>query len=100
VANCPSPTYGIGLMGICVNVCPIDTYYMVYSSIRLCVDICYPNYYADVSRTCVSATSCPSSPVAYFGDDSTGLCVTGILFVMKFVQPLKEPLQIIVQENV
>lgn len=73
---------------------------MVYNAIRLCVDICYPNYYANESRVCVSATSCPSSPVAYYGDDSTGLCVTSIFGVMKFVPLPKLPLRIIVRENV
>lgn len=75
VANCPSPTYGDELTGVCLIDCPEGTFYMVYNLIRLCVDVCYPNYYANLSKVCVVAASCPSYPVTYFGDDSTGMCV-------------------------
>lgn len=77
VTNCPSPTFGNQILGTCLNDCPLNTYYMVYNLIRLCVSICYPNFYANSSKYCVAATSCPSTPVAFFGDDSTGLCVKG-----------------------
>jgi hypothetical protein len=75
VTNCPSPTYGDQLLGTCVIDCPVGTYYMVFNLERLCVEDCYPNFYANPSGVCVAATSCPSTPVAYFGDDSTGICV-------------------------
>ena len=61
---------------------------------RRCVKLCYPNFYANTSRVCVAATSCPSSNTSYYGDDSTGLCVKSNKLVMKHVQPLKEPLLI------
>lgn len=64
---------------------------MVYNLIRLCVDICYPNYYANVSGVCVVAASCPSAPVAYFGDGSTGKCVTSKQRSMQNAQSTRGP---------
>jgi hypothetical protein len=73
---------------------------MVYNAIRLCVEKCYPNYYANLSRFCVDASSCPSSPVAYFGDDSTGKCVTGKGLVIQLAHSHRELTRKILRESV
>lgn len=73
--DCPSTTWGDPNTRICVSTCPVNTYYQIYGLARICVARCYPNYYADLNRTCVAAASCPTSPVFYYGDDSTNLCV-------------------------
>lgn len=59
----------------CTPGCPLDTYYQIDGSERTCVDKCYPNYYANSTRYCVGSLSCNTTGVAYYGDDSTGLCV-------------------------
>lgn len=100
VSSCAAPTYADELLGICVSNCSVDTYFMAYNTTdRRCVKVCYPNFYANLSRVCVAATSCPSSPVSYYGDDSTGLCVKSNKLVMKHAQPLREPLLMIKQGN-
>ncbi len=54
----------------------MGTYYQVYASTRLCVSRCYPNYYADLDKVCVNALGgCPTTPVMYYGDDLSNLCV-------------------------
>lgn len=73
--DCPGTKWGDPDTRTCVDTCPVSTYYQVYGSARLCTSRCYPNYYADLSKVCVSALSCPSSPVMYYGDDLTNLCV-------------------------
>ena len=78
LAQCPSPTYGDALLGTCVASCSLSTYYMVYTITRLCVNKCYPNFYANSTRYCIAAADCPATPVPTFADDSTGLCVQGI----------------------
>lgn len=73
---------------------------MAYNtSDRRCVKVCYPSFYANLSRVCVAATSCPSSNVTYYGDDSTGLCVKSNKLVMKHVQSPREPLRMIKRRN-
>ena len=42
-----------------------------------CTSKCPQNYYADpIDRTCKVATDCPTTPVRYYADDTTNLCVT------------------------
>lgn len=55
--------------------CPTGQFYQVVNTLRICTDRCYPNYYADIEDICVIATSCPSSPVQFYGDDLTAMCV-------------------------
>lgn len=77
MVDCPSPTYADKSTRKCVDTCPTASYYQISGSERICTERCYPNYYADLSDECVTATNCPSSPVLYYGDDSTNLCVEG-----------------------
>jgi len=59
-----------------VTTCPTGTYY-VNISVPICVTACPANYYAyPINRLCYVGGSCPTSPVRYFSDDTTGLCVT------------------------
>jgi hypothetical protein len=72
---CPVNTWGDPISGLCVSTCPNNTYY-VNASIPICVTICPANYYAyPINRRCYSGGSCPTTPVAYFADDTTNLCV-------------------------
>lgn len=60
----------------CVTTCPVGTYYQIYGLARLCVSKCYPNYYANLEKVCVNALGgCPITPVMYYGDDLSNLCV-------------------------
>lgn len=100
VSSCTAPTYADEILGICVSNCSVNTYFMAYNTNdRRCVKVCYPNFYANSSRVCVAATSCPSSNVTYYGDDSTGLCVKSNKLVMKHAQSEKEPSLMIKQGN-
>lgn len=41
-----------------------------------CTDRCPSNYYGSpVDRMCEAGGSCPTSPVIYYADDTTNLCV-------------------------
>lgn len=74
--DCPPTTWGEPDTRQCVTTCPVGTYYQVYGSARLCVSRCYPNYYAGLDRVCVNALGgCPTTPVMYYGDDLSNLCV-------------------------
>ena len=77
---CPTNTYGNSLTGLCVTTCPNNTYYdtttINATLIRVCVDRCGANQYAyPIDRQCYTGGSCPTSPVRYYSDDTTNLCV-------------------------
>ena len=57
----------------CIAECPIHTYYQEVSSSGFRV-VSTPTTPTQTVHAC-PFSECPSSPVAYFGDDSTGLCV-------------------------
>ena len=73
---CPSSTWGDSIAWQCVTTCPSDTYYASVT-VPLCVTKCPSNYYAyPIDRKCYAGGSCPTTPVAYFADDTTSTCVT------------------------
>lgn len=56
--------------------CPVGTLY-ANVTVPLCVTICPANYYASpIDRVCYIGGSCPTTPVRYYADDTTGKCVT------------------------
>jgi hypothetical protein len=73
--NCASSLFADDKTRTCVTTCPVGTYYQVNGTLTICVNKCYPNFYANISKFCVAASACPVTPVKYFGDDSTGMCV-------------------------
>ena len=75
-SDCPGTTWGDPDSRHCVETCPTGTYYQVSGSHRVCTSRCYANYYANLQGVCVAAMSCPATPVPYYGDDTTNLCVT------------------------
>ena len=59
----------------CVTACPVGTFYKNDSTPK-CVSRCPDNYYGyPVDRNCKLGGSCPTSPVRYFADETTNLCV-------------------------
>mgnify|MGYP000412752396 CR=1 FL=1 len=74
-SGCPSGTWGDSIAWACVQTCPSSTYY-ANVTVPLCVTKCPSNYYAyPIDRKCYQGGSCPTSPVAYYADDTTSLCV-------------------------
>ena len=82
VQYCPSPYWAIEDEMYCSSECPLDTYYQIDGSERTCVDICYPNYFANSTRFCVTAADCVMGTLKYYGDSSTGKCVESTLFTI------------------
>lgn len=73
--DCPTGTFSNFDNQRCVETCPSDTYSMPGSRPN-CTYQCPQNYYASpLDRICKVATSCPTTPVRYFADDTTNLCV-------------------------
>jgi hypothetical protein len=72
---CPDPLYADDSTRSCVASCPVEMFYQIVGSLRICTSKCYPNYYSNQSQICVTAANCPSSPAKYYGDDLSGLCV-------------------------
>jgi hypothetical protein len=75
ISDCPGTTWGDPDLRKCVATCPYNTYYQIYGTARLCTSRCYPNYYANLQRVCVAAADCPETPVMYYGDDLSNMCV-------------------------
>jgi hypothetical protein len=58
-----------------VATCPSNTYYKNDSS-PYCVIRCPDNYYANpLDKNCKLGGTCPTSPIRYFADDTTNMCV-------------------------
>ena len=74
-SDCPSGTFSNFDNNLCVTTCPADTYYMEGSRPN-CTERCPQNFYGSpIDKKCKEGNLCPTSPIRYYADDTSNLCV-------------------------